>query len=411
MFRSTETANMWRSIDCSNTLSLDIRLGSQTSNQPFVSSFATSERIEGTVVVVSENHLPFDNMHICFVGEQSTNIPSDTPNMAHHEFLRLKHSAREIEAALPNSKVFKKGIRHEIPFSFVVPDYLTPSACHHADPWVKAAHLHMPPSCGDQSIAGFGGKLRDDSAPETCKVIYSIDVKLERPNSISGVQETIMQRRLKIRIKPAIGDVPLPLPESSDESSLTQERFIHDGARLSATLEQPSCFYLPLRDPIRLISKAVRLLLVYSGSSTPPQIKSLRAQIIATTIYTTTPDASLSYPPPKRRDFFKRPINFRDVEVSLSIPAIPRLSWSQEETGKFTSTLLVPVTLPKDVSFIPTFHSCLMSRVYTLALQISVKGITEPWKLKASMLIAAERDPDALPSYNASLGVLDTDDA
>ncbi|KAL4942909.1 hypothetical protein BDV06DRAFT_221752 [Aspergillus oleicola] len=402
---------MWRSIDCSKTLSLDIRLGSQDSTQPFVSSFATSERIEGTVVIISENNLGFDNMHICFVGEQSTSIPSSIPDTAYHEFLRLNHPARETEAALPNPKVFKKGVRHEIPFTFVVPDYLTPSACHHADPWVKAAHLHMPPSCGDQSIAGFGGKLRDDSAPEACKVIYSISVQLERPNVLSGVQETIMEKKLKVRIKSLIGDVPLSLSESRDESSLSQERTIQGDRRLSITLEQPPCFYLPLRDSIRLISKAVRLMLVYSGPSTPPQIKSLRAQIIATTIYTTTPDASASYPPLKKRDFFKRPINFRDVDVPLSIPAIPRLSWSQEETGRFTATLLVPVTLPKDMSFIPTFHSCLMSRVYSLAFQILVKGTTESWKLKAPMLIAAERDPDALPSYNASLGVVDTDAA
>ncbi|KAL4788490.1 hypothetical protein BJX76DRAFT_315826 [Aspergillus varians] len=413
---------MMRTIDCSNTLSVDIRVkkaAGQSSSSSGISSFATGEKIDGTISVVSQNDLSFDNIHIFFIGEQSTTIPSSTPDKAHHQFLKLVQPIDE--SAIPSPKVFKNGQRYEFPFSFEVTDYLPVSSCRHsANPLVKAAHLQPPPSCGDASIAGFGGRLRDDFAPSACKVVYSISFKLERPSMVSGIQETTMERRLKVRIKPAVGDVPLPdlsMGSLSDEYSLYHEEPIYNSnakssiGRVAMTLEQPGCFYHPLRDSIRLISKAVRLFLVYSPSdptTSPPSpgLKSLRAQIIATTIYTTSLDDT--HPPPRRRDFFKRPINFRDAELPLSIPSIPQLRWTQNETGSYTASLLVPVTLPKDKSFIPTFHSCLISRVYSLSLQLSVQGASSPFRLRAPMQIAAERDPSALPSYNASLGVVDT---
>ncbi|KAL4991668.1 hypothetical protein BDW68DRAFT_184816 [Aspergillus falconensis] len=413
----------------SHSLFLDIHLTprasqSQSSASPFA-SYATGEKIEGAVSITSHRNLGFDHLHIAFVGEESTTIPSSTPDKAKHQFLELVQPIDD--STLPSPKVFRAGRQYEFPFSFEVPDYLPSFSCRHsANPLVKAAHLHPPPSCGDASIAGFGGKLRDDFAPAACKVVYSIYTKLERLNMISGALEVIEEKRLKVRIKPAVGDVPLPLLPMdglSSDYSLYHEQAIHSGnpkskssviGRLAITLEQPECFYHPLRDSTSLISKAVRLFLVYSPSGSdsnipPRQLKSLRAQITATTIYTTKLD-STAHPIRRRRDFFNRPANFRDAELPLSsIPSSPQLRWTMDQAGSYTGTLLVPVTLPKDKSFIPTFHSCLISRVYSLGFQLSVQGALEPFRLRAPIQIAAERDPTVLPSYNASLGIVDTD--
>ncbi|KAL4870248.1 hypothetical protein BDV12DRAFT_166454 [Aspergillus spectabilis] len=419
---------MRRTIDCSHMLSMDIHVqtpeiqSSTSSGVSAFASFATGERIQGTVSILGQKDLKFDNLHIYFEGEQSTNIPSSTPDKAQHQFLKLVQEIRE--SALPNPKIFKSGRRYEIPFTFEVTDYLPASSCSHSThPLVKAAHLHPPPSCGDASIAGFGGKLRDDFAPAACKVVYSIYAKLERPSVTTGFQETIMEKRVKVRIKPAVGEVPLPdLPSSlSNDYRLYHEETIPDPSskstplgRLIVTLEQPECFYHPLRDSISLISKAIRIFLVYhkfnpQSARMPPQLKSLKAQIIATTIYTT--NLNEPHPLTKKRDFFKSPINYRDAELPLSVPSVPQLSWKYDQTYKaYTATLLVPVTLPKDKSFIPTFHSCLISRVYSLDFQLSVQNASSLMKLRAPMQIAAERDPSALPSYNASLGVVDTAD-
>ncbi|KAL4927776.1 uncharacterized protein BDV17DRAFT_117420 [Aspergillus undulatus] len=407
--------NSRKILECSSTLSVEIFVGDpgQTSTQPYVPSVLTGEKISGTVAITAtQSDLSFGNVHIWFQGEESTDIPSSKPDKATHQFLKIVQPVDY--DALFSPKVFKRGKRYEVPFVFSVPDYLLPASCRHSDPLVRAAHLHLPPSCGDATIAGFGGKLRDDSAPDACKVVYSINVKIERPDILSGIQYTMLERRLKVRIKPAVGEVPLPDLHTgsrlADEDCLYQQQSVKTATgagSLAMTLEQPERFWHPLRDPISLISKAIRIVLVYTGAgATPPELKSLRAQIIVTTIYTTSLDSE-THPPPKKRDFFNRPVNFRDAELALSIPSIPRVRWTLDETGSYTATLLVPVTLPKDKSFVPTFHSCLISRVYSLAFQISVKGAAEPWKLRAPMQIAAERDPSLLPSYNASVGVID----
>jgi hypothetical protein len=352
-----------------------------------------------------------------------------------------------------------------------VPDYLPSQSCRHsAYPLIKAAHLHPPPSLGDATIAGFGGRLRDDLAPQDgCKIVYTIIAKLERPSITTGIQETIMERRVKVRIKPHVGETPLPELDLGHalegEISLFQDGVVKGSGslmkaggsgRLAVSLEKPECFWHPLGDSVRLISKAVRLTLVYTPSASAagagtaqggspaglPEIKSLRAQITATTLYTTQPAGP--HPPQKQRDFFGRPINYRDAEIPLSLPSLPQLRWTRMENqnqnqnqnpspnpdlespppftepgpgpspgpengASYIATLLVPVTLTKDKSFVPTFHACLISRIYSLSFQLEVKGASNGFRLRAPMQIAAERDPGALPSYNASLGVIETD--
>ncbi|KAJ0413578.1 hypothetical protein BJY00DRAFT_296641 [Aspergillus carlsbadensis] len=479
-------AGMSRTIDCGHMLKVNILLKNsplQGSTQTYVQSFATGETIDGVVSIFSQDDLAFDKLHISFIGEQSTSIPSSTPSKATHQFLHLTQPIPE--SSLPTPKTFTRRTKYEIPFSFPVTDYLPATACPHSSyPLVKAAHLHPPPSLGDAAIAGFGGRLRDDLAPQDrCKIAYTIIARLERPSLTTGLQETIMEKRLKVRIKPLVGDIPLPeldlgpgiadefrlfqrgevAPRRLSSSSSPLSKVVGGQAQgcLAVTLEQPGCFWHPLGDTERLISKAVRLTLVYTptataaqeGSTTTtttttspapptlPEIKSLRAQITATTLYTTQING-VHHPPQKQRDFFGRPVNYRDAEIPLSLPSLPQLRWTRVDddqnpspnpysepsepgpnspppppqqapgtgTGvSYIATLLVPVTLTKDKSFVPTFHTCLISRIYSLSFQLDVKGASTGFRLRAPMTIAAERDPAALPSYNATLGVIETD--
>ncbi|KAI9369887.1 hypothetical protein BJX61DRAFT_122967 [Aspergillus egyptiacus] len=431
---------MKRTIDCSHTLTVEIQMNSRDRalQHRAVWSFATGEKINGVISIAARSDIAFDNLHISFIGEQSTRIPSDNPDKALHRFLEVKHPSEA--AILPSPRVLKAGHHYEFPFSFEVPDYLPSSCCpHSAHPLVKAAHLQPPPSCGDASLSGFGGRLRDDSVPPACKVVYAILVQLQRAGLVSGIQETILEKRFKVRIKPLAGEIlppDLPMGSLDNDYTLYQEEPIRNSksnhhlspvGSLAITLEQPDCFWLPLRDPISPISKAVRFSLLYTSpspsnqSSTspsppkPPDLKSLRAAITATTLYTT----SLTTPepiPPKRKDFLNRPLNFSDIDIPLSIPSTPHLTWTQVESETGTATvivqtasLLVPVTLPRDKTFPPTFHSCLISRVYSLTFQIAFQGVSVPFRLRVPMRIAAERDPGILPSYRASLGVVEAD--
>jgi hypothetical protein len=60
----------------------------------------------------------------------------------------------------------------------------------------------------------------------------------------------------------------------------------------------------------------------------------------------------------------------------------------------YTATISVPVTLPMNKNFLPTFHSCLISRLYALSLHIAAKtpsgNTTSNLYLKVPVQIAAD---------------------
>ncbi|KAA8650898.1 hypothetical protein EYZ11_010002 [Aspergillus tanneri] len=403
---------MDKTIDLSHALSASICLGNcQNRNAAYVPSYSTGDKVEGVISIVSDCDLRFDNVQISFVGEQSTNVRNH-PNKAHYRFQNVTQSVQE--SRLPDPRVLKRGRKYDFDFSFEVLDYLPASSCNHTttSPLVKAAHLQPPPSFGDATVSGFGGKLRDDFAPVSCKIIYSIQVKINRISLVSCKQETIFSRRFKVRVKPALDErPPLNLDNFGDEYCLHAEEPVRDSrakvtlGSLSVTLEQPKTFWLPLRDPVSSISQAVRLFLCYrpadNNNSTLPKLKSLRGQITGTTLFTTSFHNDL---PTKKKAIFGRPLNFTETEFPSFTLCIPTPQWTRDESGCYSATLLVPVTLPHE-NFIITFHSCLMSRMYTLHFKLAVQG-TSAFSLRAPVDIVAQRDSSVLPSYNASVGFM-----
>lgn len=332
---------------------------------------------------------------------------------AYHRFQNITHRVQD--SALPDPLVLKKGQKFDFSFCFDVSDYLPPPSCQHhtTSQLVKAAHLQLPPSFGDATVSGLGGKLKDDFAPIGCKIIYFVQIKINRMSLVCDKQETIFVRRFKVRVKPALEEQPpLNLDKFGDEFCLHREKLVRDGSSktpqgtLAVTLEQPKPFWLPLRDPYSTVSRAIRLFLRYtptdSNDTTLPKLKSLRGQLTGTTLFTTSFHDDI---PTKKKDLLGRPLNFEDTIFPSFTLNIPTPQWSQDESGCYTTTLLVPLWLPPE-NFIITFHSCLMSRMYTIHFRLAVSN-TATFSLKAPVDIIAQRDSSVLPSYNASVGLVD----
>lgn len=335
------------------------------------------------------------------------------PTKAFHRFQDVTH--RVHDSVLPDPLVLKKGRKFDFSFCFTVSDYLPFSSCQHTatSQLVKAAHLQLPPSFGEATVSSLGGKLKDDFAPVGCKIIYSVQIKINRMSLVCDKQETVFVRRFKVRVKPALEEQPpLNLDKFGAEYRLHQEEPVHEGrsktiqGTLAVTLEQPRAFWLPLRDPWSTVSRAIRLVLRYSPTDSNnvilPKLKSLRGQMTGTTLFTTTFHDDI---PTKKKDFLGRPLNYEDMVFPSFTLAIPTPQWSQEDSGCYTATLLVPLWLPQE-NFIITFHSCLMSRMYTIHFRLAVSN-TATFSLKAPVDIIAQRDSSVLPSYNASVRLVD----
>ncbi|KAI0411436.1 hypothetical protein F5X98DRAFT_54365 [Xylaria grammica] len=389
-------------------LSVEFRLRGSTaaSLSPYAKSFSTGEKIEGTATLCPRENMRFQDVSISFLGDEYTTVRHAK---AHRQFLNMRQSVPD--SLLPTPKLFTKGQKYDLEFSFTVPDHLSLNVCDHdtASRIVRQAHLRPPPSFGDPNVAGYGGKLLNDFAPRACIVVYTIQLTLRHNHPISGQAGRTLTKGLKVRIKPTTPSQPFPLREAilctHDFPSYGKRTVLQGSPKpilgtLSMTIEEPTTFCLPLRDPVMIISSSVKIRVVYTTTGDPvfPQFKSVGGYLTSTTFFTATCHKDF---PEKEKDFFGRPSNFDTVQFQPFSHSFTSLNWEPDGTDRYSATLPVPVLLPRE-NIIPTFHTCLLSRSYDLYLKVVVKD-SAPFEFKVPAHVFAREDPLHLPSYGAAV--------
>ena len=92
-------------------------------------------------------------------------------------------------------------------------------------------------------------------------------------------------------------------------------------------------------------------------------------------------------------------------------PRVPKPSEAYKGGSFYTTQVAVPVSLPKgNKVFVPSFHSCLVSRIYALDLYLSVNTpsttLTDPTiHLKLPIQVSSEGNPHAKPMISAGVSV------
>lgn len=337
---------------------------------------------------------------------------------------------------MPLPKVLEAGRRYRIPFTFVVPEKLLPRACPHTVKGdnIKQAHMNLPPSLGDASISSYNGVLRDDMAPEMAKISYSITARVTRVFHSDELEHNIATASKKVLIKPALEEQPpLSVDEKSEEYRLRQEKTIRKGmlkgklGKIVVEAEQPRSFHIPARNPdhasdIEPISTKAKIRLRFDPAdrnSQPPKLGSLSSKLKVNTFFASSARRSF---PEKAGMGFDMSQGYYDESITLSTRCVASVQWIRHETSSpslhrresndsgisdcsdevgasdtysggvyYTAQLVVPVTLPTNKHFVPTFHSCLVSRVYALGLQLSLgPQHTASFSLKVPIQISAE---------------------
>lgn len=177
--------------------------------------------------------------------------------------------------------------------------------------------------------------------------------------------------------------------------------------RLTTTIIAPNHFDVPVRETDASVRQAIRLNLQFERTSNDPddpnpnlpQIQSLRGSVVATTFFTKTFHFDK---PIKQTDRFGNKLNFADKVLTEFTHSITSLQWAEQPQPQslcFVSTLLVPVKLSHQF-IIPTFHSCRISRTYTLVLRLKVVGASTI-KIAAPMQIAPSDELVNPPPYSA----------
>lgn len=382
----------------------------------------------------------------------ATTAPTSGRTTGRHRFLKV---LQPIDSSLlPEGAVAKAGVLYTFPFEFVVPDRLLDQQCTHRveSAQVHEAHIHVPPSFGDPMLAGDGQTLQDDMAPDMSKIKYMIRARMIKARAIGTKSSDVADKAIKVRIVPAREeDPPLSIHDDNKDFELRKEKDVKKGmfkgklGRMTAQAPQPSGFRLPaLRHrsscPISTMTTVNLRFDPVDDKVQPPPLGSIVSKLRVQTFFGSVPFRML---PSKssvnawdtQRGLYMQPVelssrcissvewqkhdgeqspgaglcrrqsDFSDLSTASAYDVPEPSSAYRAGTLFYTARVLVPMSLPKNRSFAPTFHSCSVSRTYVLDLHVSYHTpgatvSTPSIQLRLPIQISAEGNPNAVATIS-----------
>lgn len=353
---------------------------------------------------------------------------------AYQQFLKLVQPIDE--STYPSHRIMKAGQTYNFPLHFVVPNQLLPTSCTHStqNDKIKDCHLGLPPSIGEPEMCGQGNLLQCDMAPAMSRISYALKVRLLHTREH---KEIILSEKIKkIRIIPAIEEAPpVTICDVEGEYCTRIEKSIRRGVfkgkagRLAMEASQPKSLVLP--PPAKVsdahITTIASLVLRFDPideNAKPPRLGHLISRLKVATFYASTPRSMfpsktqlihdmtqglyvdvlpLSSRSMQAAEWEYHPAKTATADVSFrrdSAASTNSMIGCPEPTSTYspklpfyTTRLRVPITLPKKKAFVPTFHNCLISRIYLLELCLSISGPSGPSStvtLKVPIQISSE---------------------
>ncbi|KAL4989647.1 hypothetical protein BDW68DRAFT_156293 [Aspergillus falconensis] len=374
-------------------------------------AYTTGDRIEGTVIITANHLISFDEIDIQLQGSQSVLVQRGTvPGRtgATQTFLRLRQPIEE--SLYPMPRVLEPGCSYQFPFTFVVPQRLLPHICSHhkSNSHIHDSHTLLLPSLGDPVLSKDGTSALDDMSPDMARVTYHIRAEvLQKP--VVGPAKSLKLAKTKIRIVPAVEEEPpLTVLDCDPVYRMRKEKDVRRGTlrprqgRLVAAASQPKPLQLnssPNKSS-ESVSTATTIHLRFdpAGDEEPPSLGTVWSKLRVATYYSVRPwDNYPSASVVSAVDMSGRGV-YQEL-LPLSTMCVASAQWTKHGmdslvrrdslqstssaesiTGPsalwsgdtyYTASLVVPISLPTSRAFVPTFHSCLISRVYILELCVS----------------------------------------
>ncbi|KAI9648237.1 hypothetical protein NHQ30_002869 [Ciborinia camelliae] len=422
--------------------------------------YTTFDALSGKASITAPHDAQFDEIQITLEGVTRTyveNISQSSPTSrttAVHRFLKLVMPIPE--AAYPQRRIAEAGKTYTFPFNFVIPEQLLPTACAHARDaeHVHIAHLQLPPSMGDCEAS-----ILDDLAPEMTKVQYSINARVIKHTEFPEKPVSLVGGSKKLQIIPMVSEAP-PMSISEDDKndylllktkSLRKGMFSGKLGKITVSADQTGAIILPCPESSSAATTMATVKLQFDphdSNSQPPRLGGLVTKIKAMSFYASKPAKSLSSKSSMAKDFEPAQQVYQ-ASVPLSSRCVEQVSWvkhwpqpdlfrrastvsssSSEYSDNsqmslkaqdkiyYTAEILVPVSLPSSKTWVPSFHSCIVSRTYSLDLALSIHtpgtGFPASWvKLCLPIQIAAQGNrtaPTVLTAEEAAAELADANE-
>lgn len=305
-----------------------------------------------------------------------------------HRFLKMDLISSDVFDLI--SKTLKKNQTYRIPFQFTLPGELDPTACTHnaVSATVTDQHLFLPPTMG-------GMWDRDDMSPGVVEVKYGINACIVATTSLSTDQSQDLVANRAIRFIPRLTESPpvhvsLPSPRYKLKGTkyLGSNSFKQRLGIISATAMQPEPLHLQAYGTV-ITPSFVDVTLTFNPENVatpPPKLERVSLSVRSCTWHQADPNQAFP-------DQIETPSLTQPFSSTIALTAeCPQITWARhvdsrlddKDQGKssvafYSSTLRLPLSVPLiRKMFLPTFHSCLVSRTYEVCMRLTFKkgGLT-----------------------------------
>lgn len=368
--------------------------------------YTTSDEVRGYVNIEVEREIPIDRIEISFEGTSSASLSraiAFVPGRreSFQRFLQLHQPTNEPE--YPKFNTLLPGQRYKLPFTFIIPEHLLPPSCTHEtrNAAIKHAHLRLPPTLGNGPTPFWNLKSTPDDSPEMCRVQYAVRVQMYGHPSAQPISELSQD----IRVLPTTAQnektedlsTLYMLKEQSLTSSMGRKE--HGHLEISAIKPAPITLTSTGSGSTNASPTALQLHLRFDPvkNELPPRLSSLKCNLNTSTFYATVPwenypsQADIS-PLQVDREVYEKNMRLSSLDLSSvkweKLPSFSTIyadklkdddqsdiSFGEEQIESwdqcsYTATVTVPIILPNKKDYLPTFHSCSVSRSYSLELSL-----------------------------------------
>jgi hypothetical protein len=377
--------------------------------------YTTFDALSGRAEITAPHSARFDEIHITLEGTVKTFVENlsltstKSKTTALHKFLKLVMPIAETD--YPQPRIAEAGRTYTFPFNFVIPDQMLPRSCSHncIAEHVHDAHLQLPPSMRDREFSE-----QDDLAPEMSKVQYAIKVRVVRNRESDNKEIVLVEGLRKLHIVPAVAEAPpMSIGATDYEYRLSKTKSLKKGmfsgkfGKITVSAVQTSALVLPAPSSKSSVAPTTMATVnlrfdPHKILSQPPRLGGLTTKIKSSTFFAARPASAF----PNHRNTLSQFETFRSVydhSISLSSRCVESVAWTKHTPAPaytrrnsaystsssdcsdnvyasepkdnavyYSATILVPITLPSSKTWIPTFHNCITSRVYTIDLNLTI---------------------------------------
>lgn len=427
--------------------------------------YTTGSKVSGVLVIKTARDVRFDSLEIMFIGASRTRIDGmAAPHSTQHTFLKQEMPIPITSYPVP--RIYEAGLTYSVPFNFVIPSHLTINACNHdiRDDVIREHHLSLPPTMGSWE--------KDDFSPEMARVEYYIKARVMQDAETGGKRAKLIEASQQVRLLPAHPEAA-PLNVTKDDKLYTMSKsktlrksiLSPKSGKVTVTAHQPRAVMVN-PDGHSISDTNVQLDLEFEPATSQallPKVTNVSSKITALSYFSSGGINIFPNHSDRNRSFGSdgRGLYSSSTSLSSTILTLGDMAWQQHLTAhrcdsgydsdmtsaesvmssrsssdgrrrrgrKYsskgrdapyynTTSLQVTVKLPENKKmYIPTFHSCITSRVYILSLTVTVSlggsssNITLGLPLQVGVAsVASTTDNTGLPTFEAAVHETEADE-